>query len=337
MTFGNNHSGMGAFSRDVPWWQSTDYGDGGDGDLNVTGTTSLTASNPTPLRYRKITISPAGILQPMSTVVICDTIEGSGTIKSIGAAGSAGSYGTGAVNGQYGSNSNWTGTYANARFGCGCNAGNGGQSGGAAGVGDYIRNSYGYMGGQNADGSAGTGGNGTSTNGGAGGTNGTGRVLSVYRYYPTIIQIWNPAISIGYTGSYGGQGGAGGGGGGAAADANGCGGGGGGAGGGPITIIARVFNFTGKIIAYGGDGGPGASDGGSGHGGGGGGCGGGGGIVVIVTDSPTISCAINVNGGAKGLGGTGGTGATNGGDGLDGLPGYAYLYNPRYKTTTRLA
>ena len=289
------------------------FGDGSDGDVTISGDTTLTRD----MFYNNLTINNTKTLTPAGyRIFVKGILTNNGTLSWIGGAG-ANASGVTQGNG---------GTALTATFlGAGSAGGTGGN--GASGA----NGANGVVGGARstawADKIGGTGGNGgvsasfaTVHTGGAGGANTlvTGADLS-WRHVIRLIEFKTRAEAVINCGS--------GGGGGAGGNSDGSGnssgaGGGGGAGGGNITIIAKVIINNGTISARGGNGGNGANSvGGTSGGGGGGGGGGAGGNITLIYNNLSVEGTVLVTGGTKGTKGTKiGTG-TDGSDGNDGAAG----------------
>lgn len=288
------------------------FGDGSDGDVEITGTTTLTRD----MFYNYLTIVSGGILNPNGFRVSVKNdliIKSGGYIKRNGNPGgnaSEGSAGTGGaalasgslpagedgkVGGLYGSPTGLPGTAGDDVAKSLGNAGSGGGGGGSS-----------------PDGSGGAGGNGGSQ---------TGTVFNVPKSFIAAYLLLDimPSISnlLGSAGS--GSGGAGG----SQSPSTGGPGGGSGSTGGFIEIFAkRIINEQEEgIQAKGGDGGNGMNGSAANSGGGGGGAGGSGGVILLIYGEKTGNGTVVATGGAKGLKGLGvGTG-NNGSDGSDGLAG----------------
>jgi hypothetical protein len=267
------------------------YGDGTDGDVTISGTTTLT----TDVYYNNLTVTGT-LITAGFRVLVAGTLSGSGTINNDGQvpAAQAGASGGGA-----------------GVFGGGATGGTGTTTTG--GVATAVTNRIGGAGGSGGAGSGGAGGaasagGGLAANGG-GGTNTTG-ASSTFRIFSDPISFSRgTAIGAVTTRLAGGNGGAGAGGDGTTA------GRGGGGGGGIVYVAARQVTFTGSISAQGGAGRTATT---INVGGGGGG---GGGVVVVVTASGTQTFTTNVAGGAGGTGG-GGSGTS----GVAGLSGTAEVF-----------
>jgi hypothetical protein len=274
------------------------FGDGGDGNVTITGTTTLTRE----MHYNNLTVNAAGRLKPNGNRIFV-----SGTL-TIFAGGSIDDDGTSATN-QVGP----TGFVArNYLGGAGTNAGSGwsivalNQAAGAAGVanGNSSPNSL------NAQPVGGAGGNSSTRSGGAGGAAPAN----------AINQRSSGRIMDG-RGTFGGFNGGAGGGGGAVTVTTYTSGtfisGGGGTGAGVVWIAAKAISNNGNISAKGGNGANASVGVGVGDVGGGGG--GGGGIVWIITKSTSVGGTVSVAGGTGGTGaGVGGPVGSNGVAGTDG-------------------
>lgn len=301
------------------------YGNGGDGPLTVSGTTTL-STNAYP---SSVTVDAGGILNTAGFQIFCSgTLTNNGTIRrngSNGGNGGDGGLGTAGTSGAAGA-ALAAGTLAGAVAGtlggdgattdvAGNPGGNGGNITDSAGV-------AGVAGGQGGRGNA--AGNATAGTVGSrtAAVSGTKNISEATVLRNSLSTSFNQiTASTGSTGGGGGGGQSGGGG-------NGGGGAGGGAtGGGVVAIYARTIVNAGTISANGGTGG----NGGNGYnvgaintGGGGGGGGGSGGVLVLVYRSLTNTGTISVAGGAGGtggaLGGSGGAG-TAGANGTNGSTG----------------
>lgn len=314
-------------------------GNGVDGDVTISGTTTLTRD----MAYNNLTIGASGILITNGFKVFVKgttTINTGGVIHNDGGNGGTGDNGTsgnGAPinNGGAGGVGGASGTLAGGITG---RAGVGGKDANTTadpGVAGSAGLTYSLV--TTAGGAGGAGGQGTG--GGAGGTaGGAGSAGSAPQVYPadittgvlmaqftsdTAIQRLRPATSVGGSG-----------GGGSGHNYNGSvygrGGGSGGSGGtgGIVVLVSKVIINNGTIRAKGGNGGTGGNGVSNGvgyaSGGGGAGAGGHGGVVVVAYKTYSGSGSINVAGGNAGVGGTGGTGATNGGAGSAGSAGLSY-------------
>lgn len=250
------------------------YGDGRDGAVTISGTTTLTGD----AYYSDLTVT--GTLNTANyRVFVSGTLSGNGTIACNG---------TTVGNASAGGNS-----VASAIFGT-----SGGGSAGATGSATQASALTNKLGGE-----GGKGGNGTGAN--AGGAAQTGTNLAAIAGGTGIVA--DPlSVRSGQTiGSAtsrlaGGVGGSGGGGDGT------FGGAGGGGGAGIVYVCARSATFTGSIEANGGNGGSRT------NGNVGGGGGGGGGVVIVVTGSTTQTFTTSVAGGTGGAGLGTGTAGDNG-------------------------
>ncbi len=258
------------------------YGNGADGDVTVTGNTTLTSD----MYYDDLTInSGVNLCSNGYKVFVKGTLTLNGKIHNNGSAGSGPSGGSGANKATLGSGTVKSGaTSSGATVGQTVSAENycAGGSGGAGGTGIY--------------------------NGGAGGS--AQAISSIYGgksiLYSSIQAIMGGlflAGDVAYKINGGNAGGSGGG------DGTNYGGGGGGAGGG-VLVCAKTITGSGSIEAKGGNGAAGTG----GNAGGGGA--GGGGFVVVISDSDISSLTINVGGG------TGGSGAGSGSAGGNGSVGF---------------
>lgn len=354
--FGDNNTWTGAntfnatttFGGAVLGANPTLFGDGSDGDVTITSTTTLTRD----MNYGSVTInSGAAIIPNGFRIFATNTVTINGNVWSVGNNGSAGSNGqditadgngAGGAGGAGGLTLTATGTIGIGLPGAaGGNGGSGGSPTGiAGGAGSSIV--YGFT---STSGSAGGAGGAGSNSCGyppmvAGGAAGAaGSVTNFIVRLSNYLYATNPhyfgTTTIGATGASGG----GGGGGGAcistgpSAVGGGGGGGGSGSNGGSIQIIARniTISSTGKVLSIGGNGANGGrggnvSGGSSGRnvagGGGGGGSGGNGGWISFITSSYINSGTVASTGGTAGSGGAGGTGSQgNGSAGASGNAG----------------
>jgi hypothetical protein len=344
-------------------WIGTFFGNGNDGDVVISGNTTLTRD----MYYNDLTVNEGVTLNTGGyRVFVKGTLTNVGTIEYNGNDGTAGGDG---ADGDDSTNTNNGSGGAALSFGsisagvAGSNGGNGGAGGEQGGSGGDQTGKAGTVGtdGVSVSSSIGSGGVDNSVNNGGQGGTVSGRVPPVGSvggdagtatapksnvYNIQIAQslfeiVEGPAIATLKTSAS--SGGGGGGSGGSGASATLCIGGQGGAGGGSgssggiVAIYAFSINntVTGTIQAVGGDGGDGG-DGGEdeigeecgGGGGGGGGAGGTGGAIVLVYSSLTNSGSISVAGGSGGNGGTGGAGAidngTDGDAGINGATGQIY-------------
>lgn len=326
------------------------YGDGSDGDVTISGDTSLSSD----MFYDDLTINTGVTLNPNGYRIFVKgtlTISGTGTIARTAANGGNGTGFSGAWTTATGGAGGTAGAALAAGSIPGGKAGaNGGQGGdvvfstGEAGDAGTAGNdaaksigatngAAGVAGGQGGSANAGGGAAG-GAGGGAGAQTGTvynkiHNVLAAYRLYDD--------TGTAYLTSSPGSGGSGGGGSGAhdndPGPEAGAGGGGGASGssGGIVLVFARIVTGTGTIKSLGGAGGNGgngenAQVSGSakagGGGGGGAGSGGAGGVAILIYG--TLSgVTLSATGGAAGTAGTGGTGSNGGGSGSSGTTGNA--------------
>lgn len=262
------------------------FGDAGDGDVTITGTTTLSRE----MHYNNLTVSATGKLKPNGNRIF---VAGTLTIAS---GGSIDDDGTSATN-QVGP----TGFVArNYLGGSGTNAGSGWSivAFNAANGNNAIANTNSSPNSLNVQPAGGNGGNSSTRTGGTGGT-------APANATP---QRWSGRILDG-RGSFGAFNGGAGGGGGAVTVGGYTSGtfisGGGGSGAGIVWIAAKTIANSGNISAKGGNGANASVGVGTGEVGGGGG--GGGGLVGIITKSTSVGGTVSV------AGGTGGTGAAVGG------------------------
>jgi hypothetical protein len=249
------------------------YGNGSDGNVTVSGTTTLTGD----AYYNNLEVT--GTLNTANfRVFVAGTLSGNGTIACNGGSVANASAGGNAVTSQ---------VYLAAGNGA---AGATGAGGTATAVAQKLGGNGG-AGGAGSTGAAGGAQTGTANVAAAGGTNLYQDVLAFMRGQP---------VGSSTTRLSGGAGGGGGGGDGTNAGA------GGGAGGGSVFVAARAVTFTGSVTATGGNGGTRTT----GNVGGGGG--GGGGVVVVVTGSNTQTFTVSVAGGTAGNGNGTGTAGANG-------------------------
>lgn len=331
------------------------FGDGSDGDVVISGDTSLTRD----MFYDDLTIDTTKTLNPAGFRICVRgilTLSGTGKIARNGNTGGNATAAAGTTHGNGGSGASAvdSGSISGATAGvAGGNGGDGGTVNGADGAnagvagtaGGTVNKSIGSAGISGVTGGAGgTGFYGVGGSPGSGGA--AGATTTVYNLPKNIFNAYNLfdvkatgaldtfagdllRSSIGSGGSGGGQGGAG-----TSGSPRGGGGGGGGGSGspGPIVVVcARVITGTGSIEAKGGTGGNGGNgaaatvgDGSKAVGGGGGGAGGvggSGGVLVLVYNNKGSGVTTSVAGGAGGTGGTGGAGATGGNNGADGATG----------------
>lgn len=269
------------------------FGHGIDGDLTVSGTTTLTRNS----FYNNLTITATGVLKPAGFrvyVLGTLTIDAGGTFNDDGLLSAGGATGT----------AGGLALAARGSLSAQSTAGGNGSAGGTNGTASAGASTTSL----NASFALPTGGNGGSGGGNAGGTSGAS---VAYNAQVSLNDVW-PCLTIGHVFGRGSSsnaynGGGGGSGGGAGVGST---GGGGGSGGGGVWVACKMINNAGRISA---NGGPGA--GGTGAAGGGGG-GGAGGYAIVIYQSGTI-------GTVQALGGTGGAGAGTGAAGANGTAGIA--------------
>lgn len=260
------------------------FGTGSDGDVTITGTTTLTRD----MHYEDLTIAVGGILEPNGFRVFCShSLTNLGTIRSNGSNGSDAGGGGGAGGAGAG----------RGTLGGGGTGGNGGTDGGAGSTPGTGNGGFGGAGG--AGGAVGGSAGGTATNVWSD-TPSPIVVIAGLEYYDSTVL----ALAVG-----------GGGGGGGEDNGPSDDGGGGGGGGGLILICAPTFRSSGTIQANGGSGGSGGTGGAGGDGGGGGG-GGGGALLVVTRESTTLAGTRTYTGGTGGGGGTSDPGS-NGSNGAE--------------------
>ena len=304
------------------------FGDGSDGDVVISGDTTLT----TDMYYNNLTVNNTKTLNSGSyRIFVKGILINNGTISNKGNAGGNGSNASGST------------------------GGNGGTAGTAVSAGFFVGGSAGKTGiggiGSVSNGTPTTGANGTNVTsesmgvsgvagvaGGSGGTNGGSDGVTTFGTAGTatpptnkirsltelvVFRDFTPSSPTKLDGSAG-SGGSGGGGAGhaiTAASHQGSGGGGGGSGssGGILMICASKIINGGTITAAGGDGGLGGNGSASntdaaanGGGGGGSGSGGPGGVMVLAYKILSNSGTVTVAGGSRGA--TAGTGGAGGGN-----------------------
>jgi hypothetical protein len=295
----------------------TNFGDGSDGDVVISGDTTLTGTK----QYANLTVNAGVVLTtagyPVYVQGVC-TIEGA--IACDGGAGGNGGDGTSSpgTGGSAGTN-----TLTAPQFvGSGSGA-SGGQSGQATAAGDTATAMTAAVSswGPTYSRSGGGGGNSNNTSNGGSPSPATNTPIVIlrspynYLFLGTDATVMFPANGAGGGGGGGGTGGP--------PYYQGGGGGGGGARGGIVVLAASVLAGSGVIRANGGNGGNGGNGSTGGNSGGGGaGSGGNGGIVALVYHLQSDwTGTTTVTGGTKGTvgagNGTGGSGQA-GSDGSDG-------------------
>lgn len=256
------------------------FGDGSDGDVEISGTVSLSRD----MFYNNLTIPASQILQPVGArIFVKGTCRISGTLRRNGNAAAGAVAGT-----QISSNALGPGA-----------AGGAGQTG-AGTAGGSLSGAFASLGGNGGAGGAG----GTGAAGAAGTCTAPSSTVGLPRSIPNAVMGQLVGAETVRT-LYGGAGGGGGGGDGANA------GGGGGSGAGAIVLVAKtiIIESTGVIQAIGGAG----ANGVAGNAGGGGG--GGGAPIILVYDRlielGTVSCAGGANGTGVGTGANGAAGVAS--------------------------
>ncbi len=321
------------------------FGDGSDGNVTISGNTTLTSD----MYYDDLIVDNGFTLNAAGfRIFVKGTLTNNGTISR---AGNAGGNGEDAASGSHTATSGGTaGAALAAGYLNGAIAGVAGGGGAAGGVGPSAgsngsngnaqTNSLGGNGTNGVGGGAG-GADASANPGSAGGSGGTGgtatAATSSPKTYSELVTMRNfePASPSKFNSGAGGAGSGGGGGGhyGSVSGFAGNGGGGGGSGGsgGLMVLFARIIinSATGVISVKGGAGGDGGNgsaatgtDNGGG-GGGGGGTGGSGGIMMLVYNSLTDSGSITVAGGDGGAVGALGVGTGGGVNGVAGTVGSA--------------
>jgi len=310
-----NVSGNTTFSGTVTGISNT-FGDGTDGDVTISTTTTLTSDK----FYNNLTVNNGVTLNAGGyKIYVKGTLTNAGTISNNGGNGgnasgaTGGSAGTSAsvgstgatVNGVAGVNGGATDTAGTAGTSVGLSLGSVGVAGGAV------------SGGGTAGGSAGTISSTDLLRFGYFGVTKNATSSIVLANTTTTYALFSAFQSASSTyGQFGIGSGSGSGAGGGASSGTGGGGGGSGASGGFIYIIANSLVNTGTISANGGNGGNGGDASGSSNcrGGGGGGAGSGG-IILIAYNTYSGSGTLSV------AGGTGGTGSAGTGVGVAGNSG----------------
>lgn len=254
------------------------FGDGFDGDVTISGDTTLTSD----MYYNNLTVNAATNLTTGGfRIFVKGTLTLNGTIRFNG---------------------------VNATSTVGASAGGSNQTLRTTESGGAGDTAAGTAGTARSDCMGGAGGAGGTGSGGAGGAGGAATVPAANR--GGVRAFGNPAMALigrffeaanaaAILSPFAGLGGGGGGGDGTA-------GGGGGGGGGFVFVAARLLAGTGTIEAKGGNGFAAAA----GNRGGGGG--GGGGVITLITSSTSNPYTLNVDGGTGGAGAGTGTAGSNG-------------------------
>jgi hypothetical protein len=304
---------------------SQNWGDGLDGDVTITGTTTLTRD----MFYNTLIINASGVLKTNGFRVFCKTsLLNNGTIDASGGSASGATAGAAA----HAQGSLPAAPAGKAGGAAGPNFWSSSGSGGNGTAGDDAAKSVGGAGGGGGGGGGGgncVGGGGGSVGGsGGGGGSQTGTVYNIPRT-PTASYLFSDTLpSLASLSGSAGSGSGGGGGGGrdytagpSYAGGNGGAGGGSGAAGGIISIFSKEIINNGVISANGGNGGNGANGangnpaGGymsGGGGGGGAGAGGAGGVVMLTYGQYSGSGTVTATKGANGTPGNYGAGYQNG-------------------------
>jgi hypothetical protein len=293
-------------------------GDGVDGDVVISGNTTLTRD----MYYNSLTVNTGFTLTTAGFVIQSKTAinlqAGAFIVRNGNNGGNSATTGAGAAGAALAAATTGA-SGAGAAGGAGAigNGANGATSAAVSGEG----------------GVGGVGGNGGQGNGGAttGGSGGNAGALTA-RYFRNVQSPWKyTAVGTYMPTGVGGAGGAAGGGDGVVL---GRGGGGGGSAGGGIFIICDSLNNLGTIQAKGGSGGNGGASASGNCGGGAGGGGGGGGKIMILTNTVTATGTLDVSGGAAGTGSAGAGTGSAGTNGSVGTAGFATVYNASTGTWT---
>lgn len=263
------------------------YGDGGDGDVTISGTVSLTRD----MNYRNLVIpSGASIQANGCRIFVSQTLTGSGNINNNGSNGGAAA---------------GFAPLSNVYHGTGTSGGAPTTTAGGAGTAIGAARALGGVGGDGGLGSSGAGGVGGTTISVTGGGVGVTTATATLGLNPFTVLIARTLVDNVSPRSFAGGTGGGAGGSDGTAHTN-----GGGGGGGVNTVFARdTSGYTGSIRAIGGNGGSSTA----GNRGGGGG--GGGGFVCLVTSS-TFSGTVDASGGTGGAKSGTGVAGNNGSDGV---------------------
>lgn len=282
------------------------FGDGSDGNVTISGTTTLTSD----MYYNDLVVT--GTLKTAGyRVFVKGTLSGAGTIECKGVAATNAS----GMTGGGGGSAVAAGYFSSVAGQAGANGNTSGQIGDNGVAGTSVSNSIGVIGA--------VGGDGGNTSGGAqpGGAAGT-VTASLQKFGITLWQtvsgldVQASGTPIKYTGSSGSGSGA------AGDSAPGIddsgGGGGSGSPGGIILFLVNTWAGTFTINISGGNGGNGGNGVGS-AGGGGGGAGGSGGVSVFVYGTKTWTGSYTKTGGTGGAGGSGAQAGVSGSTGTTGL------------------
>lgn len=297
-------------------------GDGSDGDVVISGTTTLTRH----MYYNNLTITGT-LISAGYMVFVKGTVDGAGTLKFVSAPnnGGNGGNGSGGTGGTAGTAGAAQGNYFVSTAGSAGGAGGNSANDGAAGATINVTSALGSAG--VAGGNAGASYSGDTTSGGGAGTV---TAPSLRRGIISAFSLLGLDLTLGgalaiFKSSAGSGSGAGGSGEAATGTASGGGGGGSGETGGLIMLVAKTWagTFTiSNIGGNGGNGGNGAHSDTTGGSGGGGGSGGSGGTNLVFYGTKTWTGSHTLTGGTGGSGGTG-AGGTGGGNGVAGSSGNA--------------
>jgi len=272
-----------------------DFGDGRDGDVTISGTTTLTRD----MYYNNLTVN-ATLNTDGFRIYVAGTLSGTGSINHNGSNGGVGGDGIGG--GAYGAGGTGAPSTGAGVFktGAGGNGGAGntpnGNVGSAAANINWLPLSA----------LAAAGGNGSSGSGSGGAGGPVNTIAELNRIAPVPVTHFGIGVTtaglIEFLKKSGGSGGGGGGRNTGFANERSAGGGGGGASGGVVWIAARNFNGSFTINCNGGNGGNGGTgSGGSTYGMGGGGAGGHGGFAVVFYETKAWTGAFSATGGTGGV------------------------------------
>lgn len=281
------------------------FGNGSDGNVTISATTTLTRD----MYYNNLTVNNTLITDGYK-IFVAGTISGTSTITwgvaNAGSNGGSGGAGAGGI-------ASGSGKLKNLGGGAGNYVGGGAANGFAA---TTSTNGIGVSGGL-----------GGSTGSSAGGTGGTVTASAPFGQF-SFLTIFGVDFSSSNTLlSYVSSGGGGGGGGGTNSGGTGGGGGGGGTSGGIVYIFANNWAGSSTISVIGGAGGLGGTGVGSNANGGAGGGGGGGGVSVVIYANKTWTGSYLLTGGVGGNGGSPAGGGSTGGNGVAGSTGTSYEIN----------
>lgn len=315
---------------------SSQFGLGSDGDVVITGSTTLTSD----MFYNSLTITSTGALSTAGYRVFSQgKLLNEGNINVSAAEGRDGGIAHGIPGGTAGAAGVKKEGYL---IGAQSGGIGGGGAAGTANPGAGGGSSTNSLGDATVGGNGGSGGNGDAGSGGAGGTGGTvtaaaANVGSIEDPSQAISYRTQPSGSSGSSFGSGGGGGGGGGGRGSHFPSSGVPPGGGGGGGGAsahsAVIVASILSGSGTLTGIGGDGGNGGNGSAGNEGiedtGGGGGGGGAQGafVFLIFSRKENYNWTVTLTGGIGGLGGAPNDAGGAGTDGADGDDGTLYEYS----------